>query len=78
MSFQVNVQIDRMDMRADGGMNVFFKVRLGDYLVNVPMTLDQVQDMEPEAITSLAMARLHELALGLFSATRPDAVEAAL
>lgn len=69
MEEQASAKLGKIDMRSDGGANVWFKVRLGDYVFNVPVTLDDAAGRDMAVVGKLARRRLAGLIAGLARAT---------
>ncbi len=69
MRDESRARIQQIDRRADGGVNVWFRVWFGDYVVNVPLTLEDAAGLDDEAARRLAQARFQVLAASLAQST---------
>ena len=69
MESYASAKLVKIDARSDGGANVWFKVRLGDYLLEVPLTVEDTCELDMAEVGKLARKQFAGLAAALAKET---------
>lgn len=69
MEAYASAKLGKIDMRSDGGANVWFKVRMGDYMLEVPLTINNTSELDMAGVGKLARRQFAELAAALAKET---------
>ncbi|ADK85976.1 hypothetical protein Deba_2622 [Desulfarculus baarsii DSM 2075] len=70
MDDRVSAKLTKIDARSDGGANVWFQVRLGDYVLNTPVTVEGAAGADMAAVGKMARRRLAGLIAALAAETK--------